>query len=181
MIRLFFKSLWNNKRRNILVFIELFMISFVLVNLTVYLDNMLVIYHIKNCYDAQNVILVDITKKNPEPENIAEVSFQNLKKVFGANSFVESVSISTNAVPYNYSISTNGYKYDSVEIGLANREVDIDYAKVMKIVPLKGRWFDETDLEKLFTPLSLLLKPMRNISKAMQLVREYLKKTGQTR
>src|SRR5664279_217928 len=148
MIRLFFKTLWNHKRRNILVFIELFMISFVLVNLTLYLDNMLAIYHIKNCYDTRNVILVDITKKNPEPEKIAEVSFQNLKKVFASNSFVESVSISANAVPYNYSISTRGFNHDSTEIGMANREVDIDYGKVMKIVPLKGRWFDETDLGK---------------------------------
>ncbi len=148
MIRLFFKTIWNNKRRNILVFIELFMISFVLVNLTLYLVNMLAVYRIKNCYDTHNVILVDITKKNPEPEKIAEVSFQNLKKVFASNSFVESVSISANAVPYNYSISTRGFNHDSTEIGMANREVDIDYGKVMKIVPLKGRWFDETDLGK---------------------------------
>lgn len=147
-MRLFFKSIWNNKRRNILVFIELFMISFVLVNLTLYLDNMLAVYRIKNCYDTQNVILVDITKKNPESEKIAEVSFQNLKKVFGSNSFVEAVSINSNAVPYNYNISTRGFTYDSVEIGMANREVDIDYASVMKIVPLKGRWFDETDFGK---------------------------------
>ena len=153
MIRLFFKTIWNNKRRNILVFIELFMISFVLVNLTLYLVNMLSVYRIKNCYDTQNVILVDITKKNPEPEKIAEVSFQNLKKVFASNSFVESVSISSNAVPYNYSISTSGYNHDSTEIGMANREVDIDYAKVMKIVPLKGRWFNETDLGKAVHPI----------------------------
>jgi putative ABC transport system permease protein len=153
MIRLFFKSLWNNRRRNILIFIELFMISFVLVNLILYLDNMLAVYHIKNCYDAQNVILVDITKKNPESDKISEVSFQNLKKVFGSNSFVESVSISTNAVPYNYNITTSGFKHDSVEIGLSNREVDVDYARVMKIVPLQGRWFDETDLGKAVQPI----------------------------
>jgi putative ABC transport system permease protein len=148
MIRLFFKTIWNNKRRNILVFIELFMISFVLVNLTLYLVNMLAVYRIKNCYDVNNVILVDISKKNPESEKIAEVSFQNLKKVFGSNSFVEAVSINSNAVPFNYSISTRGFNHDSVEIGLANREVDIDYGRVMKIVPIKGRWFDETDYGK---------------------------------
>jgi putative ABC transport system permease protein len=153
MIRLFFKSLWNNKRRNILVFIELFMISFVLVNLTLYLDNMLAVYRIKNCYDASNVILVDIAKKNPESDKIAEVSFQNLKKVLGSNTFVESVTICTNAVPYNYSISTAGFKYDSVDVGFANREVDIDYARVMKIVPLKGRWFDDTDFGKAVHPI----------------------------
>jgi putative ABC transport system permease protein len=153
MIRLFFKSIWNNKRRNILVFIELFMISFVLVNLTLYLVNMLAVYNIKNCYDTNNVILVDITKKNPEPESVAEQSFLNLKKVFGSNSFVESVSISSNAVPFNYSISTRGFNYDSTEIGMANREVDIDYASVMKIVPLKGRWFNETDKGKAVRPM----------------------------
>jgi putative ABC transport system permease protein len=153
MIRLFFKSLWNNKRRNILVFIELFMISFVLVNLTLYLDNMFAVYRIKNCYDASNVILLDITKKSPESDKTSEASFQNLKKVIASNSFVESVSISTNAVPYNYSIGTHGFNHDSTEIGMANREVDIDYGKVMKIVPLKGRWFDETDLGKAVHPI----------------------------
>ena len=152
-MRLFFKTLWNNKRRNILVFIELFMISFVLVNLTLYLVNMYSVYRIKNCYDTRNVILIDISKKNPESEKIAEVSFQNLEKVFATNSFVESVSISTNAVPYNYSISTTGFNHDSTEIGFANREVDINYGRVMKIVPLKGRWFNETDLGKAVHPI----------------------------
>ncbi|HEX2969105.1 MAG TPA: ABC transporter permease [Bacteroidales bacterium] len=114
---------------------------------------MLTIIHIKNCYDTNNVILVDISKKNPESDKISEVSFQNLKKVFASNSFVESVSICTNAVPYNYSISTTGFNHDSVEIGMANREVDIDYAKVMKVVPLIGRWFDETDLGKAVHPV----------------------------
>ncbi len=72
MIRMFFKTLWNNRRRNILVFIELFMISLVLVNLTIYLVNMLAIYRIKNCYDAHNVILVNISKKNNEDKKITE-------------------------------------------------------------------------------------------------------------
>jgi putative ABC transport system permease protein len=114
---------------------------------------MLAIYRIKNCYDPRNVILIDITKKNDEPVNIAEVSFQNLKKVFAANSFVESVSVSSNAVPFNWSISTTGFNHDSTEIGFANRMVDIDYGKVMKIVPLKGRWFNETDFGKAVHPL----------------------------
>jgi putative ABC transport system permease protein len=124
------------------------MISFVLVNLTLYLVNMLSVYRINNCYDTNKVVLVDITKKNEESAGISEQSFLNLKKVFESNSFVESVSISSNAVPYNYNISTRGFDFDSTEIGMANREVDIDYARVMKIVPLKGRWFNETDLGK---------------------------------
>ena len=153
MIRIFFKTIWNNKRRNILVFIELFMISLVMVNLTIYLVNMYTIYRIKNCYDARNVILVDIWNKNAEDKNISEQSFQNLKKAFLANSFVEAVSISSSAVPYNYNINTDEFKHDSDNFNLATRQVDMAYGKVMKITPLKGRWFDETDIGKAVAPI----------------------------
>ena len=153
MIRIFFKTIWNNRRRNILVFIELFMISLVMVNLTIYLVNMYTIYRIKNCYDARNVILVDIWNKNTEDKNISEQSFQNLKKVFGTNSFVESVSFSNSAIPYNYNLYSTDFKHDSDHFNLALRQVDIDYAKVMKITPLKGRWFDETDIGKAVAPI----------------------------
>jgi len=148
MIRLFFKTIWNNRRRNILVFIELFMISLVMVNLTIYLVNMLTVFRIKNCYDTHNVILVNISKKNDEDEVITEQSFRNLRKVFGSNSFVESVSISNNAIPYNYNLYSTEFKHDSDHFNLALRQVDIAYSNVMKITPLKGRWFDETDIGK---------------------------------
>ena len=119
MIRLFFKTIWNNRKRNILVFIELFMISLVMVNLTIYLVNMLTIFRIKNCYDTHNVILINISNKNKEEEMITEQSFLNLKKVVGSNSFVESVSISNNAIPYNYNLYSTEFKHDSDRFNLA--------------------------------------------------------------
>lgn len=153
MIRLFFKTIWNNRKRNILVFIELFMISLVMVNLTMYLVNMVTIFRIKNCYDTHNVILVNISNKNEEDEIITEQSFLNLKKVLGSNSFVESVSISNNAIPYNYSLYSTEFRHDSDRFNLALRQVDLDYGKVMKIIPLKGRWFNETDVGKAVPPI----------------------------
>lgn len=153
MIRIFFKTIWNNRRRNILVFIELFMISLVLVNLTFYLVNMFTIFHIKNCYDTHNVIMVDISKKDNEDESITEKSFMNLKEKFRSNSFVESVSISNTAVPFNYNLTSTNFKHDSDHFNLALRGVDIDYADVMRITPLKGRWFNETDIGKSVLPI----------------------------
>jgi putative ABC transport system permease protein len=153
MIRIFFKTLWNNRRRNILVFTELFMISLVLVNLTIFLSNMLVVYRIKNCYDAHNVVLVNIYKKNNEDKEITNKSLGNLIQTFGSNSFVESVSISNSAVPYSYNLISNNFRHDSDRFQLALRYVDLDYAKVMKITPLKGRWFNETDIGKKAIPI----------------------------
>lgn len=153
MNRLFFKTIWNNKRRNILVFIELFMISLVLVNLTIFLVNMFTIYHIKNCYDTNSVMVVNVFNKSDEEEKITEQSFQNLKKIFSSNSFVESVSVSSNALPYEYSLWFDEFIHDSDHIQLALRQVDLDYVKVMKITPLKGRWFDDTDFGKAVPPI----------------------------
>lgn len=153
MIRIFFKTMWNNRRRNILVFTELFMISLVLVNLTIYLSNMLVVYRVKNCYDTHNVVLVNVHKKNNEDKETTNQSIRNLIKTFGSNSFVESVSISTNAIPYNYNLATTNFRHDSDLFNLALRYVDLDYAKVMKITPLKGRWFNETDIGKKVNPI----------------------------
>jgi putative ABC transport system permease protein len=155
MIRLFFKSLWNNKRRNILVFIELFMISFVMVNLIIYLSNIYAVYRIKNLYDTHNVVLVEISNKVKEPASVSEQPFRNLKKVFEANPFVESVTICQNAVPFTYNFNSQGFARDSDRFGMNPRTVDMDYGKVMKAEPLQGRWFNETDLGKSVLPVMI--------------------------
>lgn len=153
MIRIFFKTIWNNRKRNILVFIELLMISLVLVNLTAYLVNLVTIYRIKNCYNTDNVVLINISNKESEDEDVSIRSFMNLKKILSSNAFVESVSISTTALPYNYNLYSTDFKSNDQHFNLALREVDIDYASVMKITPLKGRWFDETDMGKSVLPI----------------------------
>jgi putative ABC transport system permease protein len=153
MIKQFLKILWNNRRRNILVFIELFMISLVLTNLTIYLVNMFEIYRIKTCYDTSDVILIQIRKKSSEEKGITENSFNNLKKVITSNPFVESVSFCNNATPFMYNSWMDQLDHDSVKIGIGTRFTDIDYGKVMKIQPVKGRWFDETDFGKEVGPI----------------------------
>ncbi len=153
MIRIFFKTIWNNRKRNILVFIELFIISLVLVNLTVYLVNLVTVFRIKNCYDTHNVILITVSKKGDEDPLVTVQSFRNLKTIFTSNPMVESVSLSTNAIPYNYNLYSTDFTHENDHFNLALRQVDFDYAKVMKITTLKGRWFDETDIGKKFNPV----------------------------
>ncbi len=153
MIRLFFKTVWNNRKRNALVFIEMLMISFVLVNLTTYLMNMMAVYRIKNCYNTDNVVLISISKKEDEAENITEQAFSNLRKMIEGNSFVENVSISNNALPYNYNLYSTDFNCGDLNFNLALRQVDIDYASVMKIKTITGRWFDITDYGKAVKPV----------------------------
>jgi len=154
MIRIFFKTIWNNRRRNILLFIELFVISLVLVNLSVFIINLVTISRINNCYNIDNVVLINLSPKKNEDNKITIQSISNLKTKFISNPLVEAVSICQGtAIPYIYNISTTVFKHEKVNISIAFRRVDIDYARVMKVTPLEGRWFDETDIGKSATPI----------------------------
>jgi len=139
--------------RNILVLIELFIISLVLVNLTVYLTDMIRIMRIKNCYDSKDVVLLAFTQIGKEDKDLTKQSFINLKIKLESDQNVEMVSYSSNSTPYNYNLSSTSYKVGNEEFSMANRNVDIDYAKVMRIKPIKGRWFDESDRGKKVKPV----------------------------
>lgn len=159
MIRLFFKTIWNNRLRNVLLFIELFIISLVLINLTTYFTERIRIRLIKTCYDTSNVIRMDIYHKERGPNSEAPFDqetlelFKNLKLNLKSNKVVEVVSISSNASPYYSSLSGPPVFIDGEDVHLLTGNTDIDYADVMRIKPIKGRWFTEEDRGKAITPM----------------------------
>lgn len=158
MIRLFFKTIWNNRLRNVLLFIELFIISLVLINLTTYFTERIRIRLIKTCYDTSNVIRMDFYNKEigrnseaPFDQQTLDL-FKNLKLSLKSNKIVEAVSISSRASPYYYSLSGPPVMIHGEEVHLLTGRPDIEYAEVMKIKPIKGRWFNNSDLGKSITP-----------------------------
>ena len=158
MIRIFFKTLWNNRMRNVLVFIELFIISLVLVNLTVYITERVRIRSIKTCYDMTNVVSLALYDKEDEHQDIpfdkAKIElFAKLKLRLLSKEMVESVSFAGNASPFYCCPSGCSHKFGDEEVYIARMYVDYDYAKVFKIKPLKGRWFNESDLAKTIKPV----------------------------
>jgi len=153
MIRIFFKMLWNNRTRNSLILIELFMISLVLVNLTVYLTDMVRIKHIKNCYHTDDVICLGFTTLQTADQSKTAETVDRLKTLLISNKYVESVSFSNNALPYNYNMASAPYQCQGKEIQIARHQADIAYRDVMKIRPLKGRWFNESDIGKTTQPI----------------------------
>lgn len=153
MIRIFFKTLWNNRMRNVLVFIELFIISLVLVNLTVYITERVRIRSIKSCYDMRSVVSAQImNREDPNGHNpldeLNQETFSKLKLRLVSNEMVESVSFAGNASPFFCCPEGCSHKFGEEEVHVHRMVVDFDYAKVFKIKPLKGRWFNESDRAK---------------------------------
>ena len=158
MIHIFFKTLWGNRMHNVLVFIELFIISLVLVNLTVYLTERVRIRNIKTCYDMRNVVNMAVYKKddlNSETplDSLQQALFTNLKLRLEANAMVESVSFAGNASPFYCCPEGCVHNFGDKEVFINRMNVDLDYAKVMKIKPLKGRWFNDSDRGKTIKPV----------------------------
>ena len=153
MIRIFFKTIWNNRMRNVLVFIELFIISLVLVNLTVYLTERIRIRSIKTSYDMRNVVGVNLFNKlDPNAQNPLDelqiATFAKLKIKLVSNEWVESVSFAGRATPFYQAPEGCVHTFGEEEVFINRMMVDFDYAQVMKIQPLKGRWFNESDRGK---------------------------------
>ncbi|MDD4645120.1 MAG: ABC transporter permease [Bacteroidales bacterium] len=129
------------------------MISLVLVNLTVYLTDMIRIKHIKSCYHPDNVVCLGFTTLQTVDKDKISETFDRLKARLAANQFVESVSFSNNSLPFNYYMSMSPYKYQGKEIQIARHPTDIAYKDVMKIQPIKGRWFNKSDIGKSTRPI----------------------------
>ena len=156
MIRIFLKTIWNQRSKNILIFIEMLLIFLVISNLSIYYTNLISILRTPNCYQHENVVIVTINSHGEGPEEVHfGIHLKNLKMGLTANEFVEAVSISQMAAPFNYSLSSSVYKYGDESFSSAHRSVDIDYGRVMNINVLKGRWFNETDRGKKITPVVL--------------------------
>jgi putative ABC transport system permease protein len=144
--------------RNVLVFIELFIISLVLVNLTVYITERVRIRSIKTSYNMQNVVSLSLYKQddvNSEKplDSLHQELFTKLKLRLEAIEMVESVTFAGNASPFYCCPEGCVHNFGDQEVFINRMNVDLDYAKVMKIKPLKGRWFNESDRGKIIKPV----------------------------
>lgn len=159
MIRLFFKMIWNNRRRNVLLFIELFVVALVLVNLSTYSTERIRIRTIKSCYDATNVIRVHFYNKidGPNAQGAFDQEkielFKNLKTSLKSDNRVIGVSYASNSSPFYMSLSGPMVNINDKEVHLLMGSPDIEYADVMKVDPIKGRWFTAEDYGKSDIPI----------------------------
>ncbi|MFC2119076.1 ABC transporter permease [Bacteroidota bacterium] len=96
------------------------------------------------------------------PFDKAEVkTFENLKSMLESNDLVESVSYAGRASPFYRFPEGCVHNFGDEDVHIPRMNVDIDYADVMKIKPLKGRWFNESDRAKT-VKAGLITKSLEN-------------------
>ena len=148
MIRHYLKLIWNRKRSNVLIAIEIFLsflVVFAVVTLGIHYTDMWrkpLGYSIKDVWSVG----IDMRAGNFQDKVPVEIleSYRQLLSAIGELPEVVGVAGATSA-PYGHSRWTNGSNINGWHLRFAVNQVTDDFAPVMGLEITRGRWFDSGD------------------------------------
>ncbi len=141
-----FKLIWNKKKQNFLLLIEI-LVSFIVI----FVVSCFGVYYYTNYkkpvgFEYENVW--SVTYENPAGMNNKDslLVFKNsLKQFLVSMPEVSDVSFSSGNVPYGYSTISTSLLYKQIREQCNRYTVDDDYQKVLRITMKEGRWFSAQD------------------------------------
>lgn len=148
MIKHLFKMVWNRKRTNFLITVEIFfsfIVLFAVVVLAVYYtDN----YRHPLGFDYENVWSVEVNTQGgaATPEQ-KQARLDTLKQLFASTrefDEVESAALAETS-PYSQATSTTNYNFRGREIDYQVNTVTDSFKEVMGLTMVAGRWFSKED------------------------------------
>ncbi|HET7435431.1 MAG TPA: ABC transporter permease [Thermoanaerobaculia bacterium] len=147
MIRHLLKLVWNRKRANALIIAEIFFSFLVLFAVITATVTFAANWRRPLGYDYSNVWNVrmdfDIDARAKVPVELRQSVGRMMTE---ARSFPEVESVAgTNTPPYSFSTSEGSWERKGRRIRLMFDDVTDDYAKVMRMKPIRGRWFGPED------------------------------------
>ena len=144
MIRHLFLIIWNQKRRNFGLILEIFFSFLVLFAVLTFIINKYNFYRQPIGFQYQNVWTIYQDTKGAPKEEVFAVQDQIRNAL---KSFPEIIDFTfTNGnIPYGSSRSMTSLKKGEEEISTDIFTVDENFAKTLNIQMEEGRWFDESD------------------------------------
>ncbi|MFT3826334.1 MAG: ABC transporter permease [Chitinophagaceae bacterium] len=145
MLKHLFKLIWNQKKRNFLLMLEMtisFLVMFAVFTMVVYYYHN---YKTPVGIDYKQIWAISYNNK-PDNKDSLPLFYNTLRKHLLSMSQIEAVSFSSGNYPFSYSTSSTGLKYKGKNIsGIYNYTVEDDYVKTTGMKVLAGRWFLKTD------------------------------------
>ena len=159
MTRHLLKLVWNRKRTNALIILEIFfsfLVVFVVATLGLYFwDN----YRQPLGYSWQNVWKISVDTKAPggrQDEDAAKAArLKVLERMLGEIEALEPIESAAVAMisPYDQGGWTSGETINGKEVGMEANAVTDRFADVMGMEVVSGRWFQETDSQLAYAPI----------------------------
>ena len=144
MIKHLFKLMWNRKRKNFLMMVEIF-ISFIVL----FISLSVLIFNINNYlqplgFSYKNVSMITLDWKDTDNKEVIE-SLKQINNTLNSYSEIEYHSLSKSFIFMPYTMSDGDYKYNNNEVSLERLHGGDDFDNVLDVKILEGRWFDESD------------------------------------
>jgi putative ABC transport system permease protein len=150
-----FKMIWNKKRQNFLLMTEIlvsFLVIFVVCTLIVLNYNN---FHRPPGFEHENVWAIsftnstkaatDTTIAGTAEDSQSALFRESIRQSLRATPEVRAISFSTNNLPYSFVNNRYDIGYKNVKVSTNEYYVEDDYASVLNMKVLEGRWFTKSD------------------------------------
>jgi len=147
MIKHLFKLVWNRKRSNLLIMLEIFfsfIVMFAVITLSVYYaDN----YRQPLGFSFENVWNISIDMRVATDDIWSPEMVKTTEQLYLALKDFEEIEMAAGAhsAPYGFGNRTSVNEYDGKRVEMEVNEVTDDFLKVMEVPLVRGRWFDKSD------------------------------------
>lgn len=153
MIQHILKLIWNKKRSNALMILEIFLSFMVLFFALAY-----VFFNTERVtkplgFDTENRWMISLDAVGTKDSLEAITTMENLKLNLENMEEIESATFSDVIAPFQNSQWYDGNDDNGFSMNVAVVPADIAFAEVMNVNLIEGRWFNEADLTATYKPL----------------------------
>ena len=146
MIRHILTMLWNRRKSNFLMFIEIVVSFFILFAVLTFVTENIRKLKSPLGFDTENIWIVS-TVYDDEIDSLELVDIrQTLKQEILSMPEVTNVSFTNWITPFSGSMWSTGGDENGFEFWTALSHTDENYHETLNMKLIEGRWFDETDL-----------------------------------
>jgi putative ABC transport system permease protein len=155
MIKSVFKIIWKNKRKNVLLIIQMLISFLILFALSTAIINNIKKYNIPLGFNYDNVWILEFYFEDLGLDNLdITETYNQLKISLASFREIESFSLCSGNIPYTRGEYWSGLRYEGISSGNAKAYfVDDNFADLMQIKIISGRWFKEDDNTDPVTPI----------------------------
>ncbi len=153
MIKHIFTLIWNRRKKNALIFVEVLVAFFILFVVFAYVIENMRKYTQPLGFEYENIWSVRLM--TPDDADSLEVATmkETLRSELLDMPEIESVAFANNIAPFSYSIWSSGNNNNGFDMWAAMSFVDDNYAKTLGMNVVEGRWFDESDKSAKYPPV----------------------------
>ncbi|MGH7494503.1 MAG: ABC transporter permease [bacterium] len=165
MMKHLFKLVWNRRRSNLLIMLEIFfsfIVMFAVLTLSVYYaDN----YHRPLGFSYENLWNISIDMKVETDDVWSEEMVNTTRQLYLVLQDFPEIEVSAGALSAPYGLGTrnsiNRYKGKEVEMDV--NEVTDDFLKTLELELVRGRWFESSDDALLWRPVVINQRLSREV------------------